>query len=142
DGEAVQVVGGALPARLELIDLINLDIRKAEHELEHLALAQAAKGFDLTQGPVLRTILVRMKDREHVLLAAMHHIVSDGWSAGILMREFKHLYEAYRKGKDSPLPQPAIQYKDYALWQRHWMQGEILDMHLEYWRKHLAGMEM
>jgi len=141
-GETVQVIGGALPARLELIDLINLDAKKAEHELEHLALTQAAKGFDLTRGPLLRTILVRLKEREHVLLAAMHHIVSDGWSAGILLREFKHLYEAYRKGKDSPLPQLAIQYKDYALWQRHWMQGEVLEMHLEYWRKHLAGMEM
>ncbi|WP_412770500.1 condensation domain-containing protein, partial [Ralstonia solanacearum] len=80
--------------------------------------------FDLEQGPLIRGRLVKLGEQEHVLLITMHHIVSDGWSQGVLARELGALYEAYRAGKDDPLPALPIQYADYAVWQRRWLEGE------------------
>ncbi|MFC7519136.1 condensation domain-containing protein, partial [Herbaspirillum sp. GCM10030257] len=98
----------------------------AEARLGELAEAEAAAPFDLATGPLVRGRLIRLDDDEHVLLVTMHHIVSDGWSQGILVNEFSALYNAYRAGKDDPLPPLAIQYADYAAWQRRWIEGEVL----------------
>src|SRR5438034_897171 len=95
--------------------------------------------FDLGRGPLLRGKLLRLGEEEHALLLTMHHIVSDGWSVGVLVRELGVLYEAYAGGKESPLPELPIQYADYAEWQREYLQGEVLEEQLGYWRKQLGG---
>src|SRR5207244_9336218 len=102
-------------------------------------LEEASIPFDLGRGPLLRGKLLRLGEEEHVLLLSMHHIVSDGWSVGVLVRELGVLYEAYAGGKESPLPELPIQYADYAEWQRENLQGEVLEEQLGYWRKQLGG---
>ena len=88
--------------------------------------AEAARPFDLARGPLVRAGLIRLGEEEHIVLVTMHHIVSDGWSLGVLIRELSALYEAFHRGEPSPLPEPAIQYVDFAAWQRGWLQGEAL----------------
>ncbi|MGH3592768.1 MAG: condensation domain-containing protein, partial [Pseudonocardiaceae bacterium] len=141
NGEAVQEVADELILSLPVIDLSALEEEVREFELERLVRREASKGFDLQQGPLLRMNLLRFDAAEHVLLATMHHIVSDGWSVGILVRELGLLYEAYGKGEESPLPELGIQYGDFAVWQREWLQGEVLEEEVGYWRKQLAGLE-
>ena len=110
----------------------------AEAELQRRAVEEAETAFDLQAGPLVRGRLLRLADREHVLLVTMHHIVSDGWSMGVLMGELSALYTAFRKGETDPLPELAIQYPDYAVWQRRWLAGEVLEAQSEYWRHALA----
>jgi len=100
---------------------------------------ESARPFSLEQGPVVRVHLFRRADDEHVLLVAMHHIVSDGWSFGVMMREFSALYTAEVRGEPLELPALPIQYTDYAAWQRSWLDGDTQEQHLGYWRKALAG---
>ena len=95
---------------------------------------------DLERGPLLRVKLLRLGEQEHVLLVNMHHIVSDGWSSVIMVREFSRLYEAYAKGEESPLAEMEIQYGDYAVWQREWLKGEVLEEQMGYWREQLRGL--
>src|SRR5262249_20833855 len=99
---------------------------QAEAELERLAREEADAPFDLQRGPLIRGRLVRLAEREHVLLVTMHHIVSDGWSMGVLINEFSALYAAFRQGRPDPLPPLAIQYADYAVWQRRHLEGQDL----------------
>ena len=96
--------------------------------------------FDLARGPLVRACLLRMGEQEHIALVIMHHTISDGWSIGILIREVSVLYESFLKGESSPLPELPIQYADYAVWQRNWLRGAILDAQLGYWTKQLAGL--
>ncbi|MDL2403988.1 condensation domain-containing protein, partial [Rhizobium mayense] len=120
-----------------------------EHDLKGRADAQAAllelcqeeacTPFDLSRGPLIRGRLIRMSDEEHVFLLTQHHIVSDGWSMGVLVRELSSLYRAFLAGQDDPLPPLAIQYPDYAAWQRQWLSGERLQTQADYWRETLAG---
>jgi amino acid adenylation domain-containing protein len=121
------------------VDLRNLPEPEREAEAQQLATEEARRPFDLAQGPLLRAILLRLDKEEHVLLLTMHHIVSDGWSMGILFRELSALYGAFSVGKPSPLPELPIQYADFAVWQRQWLQGEVLEAQLAYWRKQLDG---
>src|SRR5262249_7419726 len=100
---------------------------------------EAMGSFDLEAGPLVRGRLVQMNCDEHVLLVTMHHIVSDGWSRGVLTREMSALYGAFSAGQADPLPELAIQYADYAAWQRRWMSGEVLQAEVEYWERTLAG---
>jgi Condensation domain len=111
----------------------------AEGELRRLAAEEANAAFDLQAGPLLRGRLIRLGDCEHVLLITMHHIVSDGWSMGVLTRELGALYRAYKDGHADPLPALAIQYPDYAVWQRRWLAGEVLQAQSDYWQHTLAG---
>ncbi len=141
DGSPVQSVAAELELRVEEVDLRRLSAEERELEAQRLARAEAAKPFDLSCGPLLRVKLVRLEEREHVLLANMHHIISDGWSSAIMVREFSQLYQAYVQGKESPLPELNVQYADYAVWQREWLQGEVLEKQLTYWRQQLAGLE-
>jgi hypothetical protein len=97
--------------------------------------------FDLAAGPLLRARLLRLGPGEHVLSLTMHHVASDGWSAGVLVREATALYDAFRRGQPSPLPEPAIQYADFAAWQRDRLSGDVLRSQLDYWRGQLAGLE-
>src|SRR5829696_8380206 len=100
---------------------------------------ESEQPFDLGQGPLWRARLLRLGAEEHVLLFTMHHIVSDGWSMEILTREVSALYAAYAVGQESPLLELPIQYADYAVWQREWLQGEMLEEQLGYWRTQLTG---
>jgi amino acid adenylation domain-containing protein len=105
-----------------------------------LAQEESRRRFDLERGPLLRTLLVRLGPEDHVLTLTMHHIVSDGWSMTVLVREMAALYEAFAAGRPSPLPEPPIQYADFALWQRERLQGERLEESLAWWRERLAGL--
>jgi len=101
--------------------------------------AEAGAPFDLEHGPLVRGRIVRMAADDHVLLLTMHHIVSDGWSMGVLFRELGALYAAFRRGDASPLSDLPVQYADYAAWQRRWVEGEVLARQADYWRRTLAG---
>ncbi|QPB24375.1 non-ribosomal peptide synthetase [Rhizobium sp. 007] len=111
----------------------------AEAALLDLCHEEARTPFDLARGPLIRGRLIRMSDAEHVFLLTQHHIVSDGWSMGVLVRELSQLYRAFEAGEDDPLPPLAIQYPDYAAWQRQWLSGERLQRQAQYWRDALAG---
>ncbi|HVR96471.1 MAG TPA: condensation domain-containing protein, partial [Thermoanaerobaculia bacterium] len=138
-GQPVQVIAPALEIELPLVDL------GEAAEIGALALEEARRPFDLARGPLLRALLVRRSPRsrrwtaEHVLLFTLHHTVSDGWSMGVLAREVAALYEAFAAGLPSPLPELPLQFPDYAVWQRQWLQGEVREQQLEYWRDQLAG---
>jgi amino acid adenylation domain-containing protein len=139
DGSPVQVIapfgGFALPVE----DLSALGEADREAALGRRAGEEARRAFDLAAGPLFRAALLRLGAEDHVLLLSMHHIVSDGWSMGVLFRELSALYAAYRDGGESPLPELAVQYADYAVWQREQLEGEALDRQLAYWRERLAG---
>ena len=139
DGMPVQVIGPAEGLRLAVTELSELAEAEQEQAVAQLARASAQIPFDLVVGPLLRVQLLRLGEQEQVLLATMHHIVSDGWSMGLLISELSTLYQAYSEGQSSPLAELEIQYGDYAVWQREWLQGEVLEEQLGYWREQLAG---
>jgi amino acid adenylation domain-containing protein len=134
-----QVVLASQPFHLPLLDLSRLPEEARQAEAHRLAGREAQQPFDLAHAPMLRASLVRLAPEEHVVLATMHHIASDGWSMGVLVREIQSLYEALCQGRPSPLPPLPVQYADYAVWQRGWLQGEVLEAELAYWRGRLAG---
>ena len=125
--------------KLPIIDLRRLPASERETEVRRLATTEAQLPFDLSQGPLLRGTVLRLGDEEHVALFTMHHIISDGWSTGILVREVATLYVAFCAGGSSPLPALPIQYADFAQWQRQWLQGDTLDRQITYWKERLAG---
>src|SRR6185295_16148802 len=110
-----------------VIDLSELDQQSKAEISERVKRQEASAGFNLSTGPVIRAKLIREGPQDHLLLVTMHHIVSDGWSMGVLVKEVSALYEAYRRGQESPLAELPVQYADYALWQREWLQGEVLE---------------
>jgi amino acid adenylation domain-containing protein/non-ribosomal peptide synthase protein (TIGR01720 family) len=138
-GEPIQVIAPVLALTIPRVDLRNLPEAQQEAQVERLATEEAQQPFDLAKGPLLRATLLHLDEAEHVLLLTMHHIVSDGWSMGVLIRELAALYEAFSTGKPSPLPELPIQYADFAHWQRQWLQGEVLTAQLSYWQQQLTG---
>jgi amino acid adenylation domain-containing protein len=138
-GEPVQVIAPVLALSLPLVDLRQLPEAQQELEVERLASEEAQRPFDPSIGPLLRATLLQLGEAEHVLLLTMHHIVSDGWSMGVLIRELAALYQAFSTGNPSPLPELPIQYADFAHWQHQWLQGEVLETQLVYWQQQLAG---
>jgi amino acid adenylation domain-containing protein len=134
-----QFIAPASHLKLTLLDLSALPAATREAELRRLMNEESQQPFDLSTGPLLRLRLLRLSQEEHVLLLTMHHIISDGWSIGVFIRELAALYGAYKDGEASPLPELAVQYADYAVWQREYLQGEVLDAHLAYWKQHLGG---
>jgi hypothetical protein len=140
DGRPVQVI--APPGRWEL-PLVDLSALPAGLRLEtarRLAQEEAERPFDLQRGPLLRATLLRLAPTEHALLLDLHHVIADGWSLGVLVREITALYGAAVTGAPSPLPALPVQYADFAVWQRGWLQGETLERQLAYWREALAGL--
>ncbi|MBP0943701.1 non-ribosomal peptide synthetase, partial [Pseudomonas alliivorans] len=115
------------------------DIRHAPRNLDESVRAEAVAPFDLANGPLIRAHLLQVADERHVLLLTVHHIVADGWSMGVLTQELLALYPAYCQGLPDPLPPLAIQYADYAVWQRRWLTGERLQHQAAYWRQTLEG---
>ncbi|HZH16513.1 MAG TPA: condensation domain-containing protein, partial [Archangium sp.] len=137
--EAIQVIHAEASLPLPLVDLSALPQAQQEAEVRRLAEEESARPFDLIRGPLVRVTLLELADTQHVLLLTMHHIVSDGWSMGVLIREVAALYQAFTAGQPSPLPTLPVQYADYAAWQRDWLQGDALETQLAYWRQHLTG---
>ncbi|ATL66804.1 non-ribosomal peptide synthetase [Nocardia terpenica] len=138
-GEPRQVVGEPpTESMLAVVDVSDSDdpVQRARV----VAREEARRSFDLSTGPLLRSRLVRLADDDHVLLLTMHHVVSDGWSIGVLVREFNALYDAYSAGEESPLPPLSVQYADFAVWQRDWLSGVVLEEQLGYWRDRLDGL--
>ena len=138
-GSPVQVIGSPGVFALIIQDLSGLQEQDKAVFVQQLSREEAHRTFDLSKGPLLRASLLRVAPREHVLLITMHHIVSDGWSVGIVKKELSALYDAYSVGRSSPLSDLPVQYVDYANWQRRWLQGEVFQTQLDYWRKNLAG---
>jgi amino acid adenylation domain-containing protein len=149
DGQPVQHLSGSREdarrnvrgdAPLPLIDLSGLPETLREAEAQRLVAATTLRPFDLRAGPLWRALLVRLAESEHVALLVVHHIVTDGWSMGLLMRELTTLYAAFAQGQPSPLPALPIQYVDFALWQREWLRGPARDHQLTYWKEQLQGL--
>ncbi|MEA2172934.1 MAG: hypothetical protein QOD00_526, partial [Blastocatellia bacterium] len=137
--QPVQLIASTQSLELALTDLSELPPQKRDTEARRLATEDVLRPFDFSRGPLLRASLLRLSEQEHILSLTMPHIVSDGWSMGVLVREVAALYEAFSKGQASPLPELPVQYADYAVWQREWLQGEVLETELAYWRKQLGG---
>nr|QEO74781.1 condensation domain-containing protein [uncultured bacterium] len=140
EGEPVQVIEPPQPLRLQVTDLTHLPEGRREAEAWRLSQEEAERPFNLSSGPLLRSELLRLGAEEHVLLLTMHHVVSDGWSMGVLVREVAALYEAYSQGRTAALPELAVQYSDFAVWQRGWLEGEVLERQLSYWRQQLREL--
>src|SRR6185312_16882433 len=144
DGEPYQAISPATPAapatetELPLVDLSALPAAARESEAGRWIEADADRPFDLARGPVLRLALLRLAEREHLLLLSVHHIAFDGWSQGVLLAELAALYDAGAAGEPSPLPELPIQYADFAAWQRRQAAGGALSGQLDYWRRRLA----
>ncbi|HKV36072.1 MAG TPA: amino acid adenylation domain-containing protein [Pyrinomonadaceae bacterium] len=139
DGHAAQVIGDAWPVNVKFVDFTDRAPADQEEEIQRLATEETQRPFDLILGPLLRVVLVRLSEREHVLLLTLHHIIFDGWSFGILLSDTATLYEAALANKPSPLAELPVQYADFALWQREWLDGGVLEEQLGYWRRQLAG---
>lgn len=137
--QPVQVINGELALPLDIIDLRLESLPEREAIATRLAVEKARQPFDLSVGPLWRSTLLRLEDAEHWLLLTMHHIVSDGWSLGLLLHEIRAFYDSFLHVQETALPKLSIQYADFACWQRKWMQGEVLDTQLSYWKKQLAG---
>jgi amino acid adenylation domain-containing protein len=137
-GHPRQLISQHVPLNLPLVDLTRLsqDLRSAV--ARRLAGEEALRPFDLTRGPLFRAYLVRLGERQHTELFTLHHIVSDGWSMNVLTEEAEYLYREFSHCAPSQLPDLEIQYGDYAEWQREWLQGEVLQRELDYWKGHLA----
>ena len=142
DGAPVQVIADRLELPFECTDLSHIVAAEREETALQLALKAARGPFDLEHGPLIRICLFRLEEQEHLFVAVMHHIVSDGWSMGVLVTELAALYRARLGGADaalSTLPVLPIQYADFAAWQRRWLSGAVMARQLDYWRRHLSG---
>jgi amino acid adenylation domain-containing protein len=137
DGEPVQVIPESFNLEVPIVDLSGRP--ESERAAREFAAKEAQTPFDLSRGPLLRATILKLAERDHVLVFTMHHVVSDAWSAAIFSQELQTLYAAFAEGKASPLPELAIQYADYAAWQRKYFQGAVLEAQLSYWREHLRG---
>ena len=140
NGEPLQQVAPDLAIPLPVIDLRHLPPPSRDDEVLRLATEEGLRPFDISRGPLLRSTLLCTAEDEHILLLTMHHIISDGWSMGVLFREMIALYGALARGLPSPLAPLPIQYADFAVWQREWLQGDTLQKQLDYWRAKLAGL--
>jgi amino acid adenylation domain-containing protein len=138
NGEPVQVISLTSPLRIPLVDLDQLAEDERENEARQIASSEAASGFDLALGPLLRVVLIRLSAEDHLVLLTMHHIVTDGWSMGVLIKEVTTLYDSFSQGRPSPLPALSVQYADFSYWQQQQLRGEELDKHLGYWREKLG----
>ncbi|MEG4277142.1 amino acid adenylation domain-containing protein [Microcoleus sp. MON1_C1] len=137
--QPVQAIASNLELKILEIDLRSLPETERDREVERLIAAEAKLPFDLSQAPLLRAKLLHLSDSNWVLLLSTHHIISDAWSMGIFIQELATFYQAFSTGQPSPLPELSVQYADFASWQRQWLQGEVLETQLAYWKKQLGG---
>ncbi|BBD64384.1 amino acid adenylation domain-containing protein [Nostoc commune NIES-4072] len=139
NGEPVQNIVRQLNWDLPIINFEHLSGKDWESEVKELAIEEATKPFNLASCLLVRAALVRLSEEEHVLLVTMHHIITDGWSCGVFLRELSTLYAAFSTNQPSPLPELPIQYADFTIWQRDRIQGEFLATQLNYWKQQLKG---
>jgi amino acid adenylation domain-containing protein len=139
NGHPVQVVRRVPNVKLDVVDIRKFSRDKVEEEIARLSGEEASLPFDLTKGPLFKTKLFRLADDGNILLVTMHHIISDRWSMRVFGSELAALYEAFSQGRPSPLPDPPIQFYDFACWERRSMDGELMKVQLAYWKKQLAG---
>ncbi|HYP53191.1 MAG TPA: amino acid adenylation domain-containing protein, partial [Pyrinomonadaceae bacterium] len=140
EGRPVQVIADGLTLSLTVVDLSRLPEDERERETRRLAAEEARRPFKLTSAPLVRASLLRLKEDEHVVLLTMHHVISDGWSMGVLVREMSALDQAFAEGRTSRLPALKIQYADFAAWQRQPRQQQALERQLAYWKRQLEGV--
>ena len=138
DGKPAQIIASSLELKIEVCAVPEIPEPSRTKEIRRLAFEEARRPFDFVNGPLIRAVLLRESVTRHVLLLTVHHLVADGWSTEVLYRELGTLYRSFSKGQPSPLPALRVQYADYALWQRRWLQGEVLESQLGYWKKKLA----
>ena len=138
DGQPVQVINPPRAIEIPFVDLSRLPWRQCEAELRILVNDETQRGFDLAAGPLLRTMLVRTGEQEHIAVLTMHHIITDGWSIGVLINEVAALYESAITNTPVQLKELSVQYADFSVWQKEWLQGEVLDAQLSYWKEQLA----
>ncbi|MEM7355276.1 MAG: amino acid adenylation domain-containing protein, partial [Acidobacteriota bacterium] len=139
NGVAEQRITSDFIVAIPLVDLSHLSPQQREDEARRLAGREGQRPFDLAHGPLLRSGLLRLGDEDHIALLTLHHIVSDGWSSGVLVREISTCYQALAAGNRPALADLPVQYVDYAVWQRQWLTGEALNQHLTYWKEQLPG---
>src|SRR5215216_5733392 len=137
-GEPVQIVSSEIKLNTSVIDLQALPSSERERQVSKLSSEELRRAFDLTRGPLLRVVVLRISEQDHAILFTTHHIISDGWSRDVLVREIIDLYLAF-EGHPSPLAELPFQYADFAIWQRQRLTGSLLEQHLDYWRRHLAS---
>jgi amino acid adenylation domain-containing protein len=140
DGVARQIVLPAVTIEFPILDLASLPKHERKTAALRLASEQGKKPFNLTKGPLLRTVLIQLDQDQYILVLAMHHIITDGWSISILFRELTTCYEAFLKGVDAGLPALPVQYAEYAQWQREYITGDVLAKQVSYWKQKLAGV--
>jgi amino acid adenylation domain-containing protein len=140
ESEPVQIINGPQLFHLPKFDLRNVPEAQREMEAQLLLTNEARKPFNVEGGPLFRATLLLLSAEEHILLLTMHHIISDGWSIGILVRELIELYETFVSSRPCVLPELPIQYVDFAAWHREWLQGDVLDQAVSYWKEKLAGV--
>ena len=139
EGHPVQQIAPHLVIPLEVQDISGVPGKSREEKAQTLAMEEARRPFNLATGPLVRARLLRLAADDHVLLLTMHHIISDAWSATIFLQELTALYEAFCSGRPSPLPELTLQYADYAAQEREWLQGDVLEKQLAFWRERLKG---
>ncbi|MDO8341561.1 MAG: amino acid adenylation domain-containing protein, partial [Cellvibrio sp.] len=140
DDTVAQVILPMNEFHVRFDDLSHVDEALRDLAISDVVALESGYSFDLASEFMIRVKLVKLSDLDHILLVTMHHIASDGWSVSVLLNEFTTLYRAYKDGLDSPLDDLAIQYLDYARWQRAWLKGDVLDKQLSYWRNQLADL--
>lgn len=140
NGLPVQIIVARESVFTPLVDLCVLPEVERENEVRRLIDSAAKLPFDLARGPLMRTTLLRLGEAQHILLLTLHHIITDGWSMGILLQEITALYEALSAGRSLSLPELPIQYADFAVWQGGWLQGEVLESLISYWKQQLNGI--
>ncbi|HYO55831.1 non-ribosomal peptide synthetase [Archangium sp.] len=139
DEGPVQVIQPSLRLEIPVVDLRGLPGPEREAEVRRLSVEEAGRPFELSRGPLMRVTLLRLDEQEHLMLLTLHHIIWDGWSHGVLMRELAVVYQAFTTGAVPSLPPLALQPADFAQWQRQWLQGEVLENQLSYWKQQLGG---
>ena len=139
DGRPWQVIAEPHPVRLGVVDCSGLRAPERASELARVSAAELSRPFRLEQGTLLRALLVKLTETTHVLLVTVHHLVFDGWSAGIFLTELTALYDQAVTGRAAGLAEPALQYADFAVWQREWLRGPKLDQLVDYWQRTLQG---
>ena len=138
NGNAIQVIAAPQAVELSIFDLQQYEQTERETQVQKRLQQESQRPFNLESDIMLRGCLLKLAPQEHVLLLVMHHIASDGWSMGILWSQLTQLYQAFLNGRSNPLKELPIQYADYAVWQREWLSGEVLDRQLSYWQQQLA----
>jgi non-ribosomal peptide synthetase component F len=140
EGQLVQIISPSLTLPLTIIDLQNLPLLERTSEAQRLAALQYQQHFDLSSAPLIKTTLLRLEPQEHWLIMNMHHMITDGWSLGLLLEELRILYGAFTNGLPSPLPELPVQYADFTLWQRQNFHERVIEQQLTYWLHKLTNI--